>query len=594
MDLVGSLKFESSRINQYLVVSPSSALVFPGDCTIEFFCKCSVTPGNNGILIAAGPSGPLMIAVNRAIERNAKMYFDTSSFSPYQPQAEINDNVWHHVAFVRKGMSTNNVSVFIDGAFDGSITEYSTWNYGSGFLIGGFILNGEPYQPNSYNGLLSNLRICNNAVYDAPFEVQLDNNLSSIPGTVLLLNTAFNNPYVDSSPNAIVITPTLNNNPTPLKDSPITLNISLSLGEKVIINKSDVRFNDANVFVKDPSLALNVSNKQYVDIADEEINELILASAATYTTSTTEYSDLIDQRQAVQITLAAQIENLYQYFFNQSRLDALIYTRPFDVLTIDGCCLWLDGADSDSIVTSSTSVTTWKDKSTKRYNFTQTNSFNQPTYTTNALNGNSVISFSKNYQNYLGGPSGFILGTNSYSLFAVCKFNDDYSSGSIFNRSAYAYASGRIIVIREGTLYKIGYNRGDPDNPTKPSELFYHQTESAQQYQILEVVVNRVQGHDEMYRNGIKLTENSYSSDIDSTYSSANAYNMIVGGYNNASGGINPPSSDYYLDGAIAEIVAFSNPYDMTNSTRQEIEGYLAKKWGLQSILPNDHPFKNE
>jgi len=94
---------------------------------------------------------------------------------------------------------------------------------------------------------------------------------------------------------------------------------TLHLGDMVRIKETDVSFNEANVFVKDPTVALNVSNKQYVDMADEEIHALILAGATTDTTSTTEYYDLLGQRQTVQSNLATQIENLYQYFFDRSR-----------------------------------------------------------------------------------------------------------------------------------------------------------------------------------------------------------------------------------------------------------------------------------
>jgi len=363
---------------------------------------------------------------------------------------------------------------------------------------------------------------------------------------------------------------------------------TLHLGDMVKIKETDVSFNNANVFVKDPTVPLNVANKQYVDIADEEVRALILASATTYTTSRTEYYDLLGQRQTVQSTLATQIENLYQYFFDQSRTDAVIISTTLNVLNVGGCCLWLDAADSSSVITSGPYVTGWNDKSTREYNFTQTNSAKRPTYLNNTLNGNSVISFTNSNQTYLGGPTGFNIGPNSYSLFSVCKFNNNYSNGGIFNRALFGGASGRIIMLQEGTEYHIGLNRGYLSEMNASAQIGV-----AGQYRILEVIINRVQGHDEIYQNGIKLTEISYGSDINSTYSEADNYNMIVGGYNNGSGGINPPNEYYYLDGAIAEIIAFSNPYDMTNSTRQEIEGYLAKKWGIQSLLPNDHPFKN-
>jgi hypothetical protein len=43
--------------------------------------------------------------------------------------------------------------------------------------------------------------------------------------------------------------------------------------------------------------------------------------------------------------------------------------------------------------------------------------------------------------------------------------------------------------------------------------------------------------------------------------------------------------------GPIAEIIIINSA--VTVSTRQTIEGYLAWKWGLQSNLPADHPYKN-
>jgi hypothetical protein len=275
---------------------------------------------------------------------------------------------------------------------------------------------------------------------------------------------------------------------------------------------------------------------------------------------------------------------LYQYFFNQSRVDAVIIATTLNVLNVGGCCLWLDGADSSSVITSGSYVTGWNDKSTGGYNFTQTNSANRPTYSNNALNGNSVISFTRSNQNYLGGPNGFNLGTNSYSLFVVCNFTTASYAG-LFNIALYGGANGRIVMVGDGYNYGMSFLR----NGVGEGNV----TASSNGYRIIEMVINRIEGRDSYYHNGSKIGENVYTPDNTVSILDTNNYNMIVGGYNNGSGGVNPPIDNYYLDGAIAEIVAFSNPYDMTNSTRQEIEGYLAKKWGIQSSLPNDHPFRN-
>ena len=45
-----------------------------------------------------------------------------------------------------------------------------------------------------------------------------------------------------------------------------------------------------------------------------------------------------------------------------------------------------------------------------------------------------------------------------------------------------------------------------------------------------------------------------------------------------------------YLGGNIAEILIVEGAFGTID--RQKIEGYLANKWGLASLLPNDHPHK--
>lgn len=43
--------------------------------------------------------------------------------------------------------------------------------------------------------------------------------------------------------------------------------------------------------------------------------------------------------------------------------------------------------------------------------------------------------------------------------------------------------------------------------------------------------------------------------------------------------------------GDIAELLVVTN--DLTNDTRDRVEGYLAHKWGLEGNLPSGHPYKN-
>jgi hypothetical protein len=45
-----------------------------------------------------------------------------------------------------------------------------------------------------------------------------------------------------------------------------------------------------------------------------------------------------------------------------------------------------------------------------------------------------------------------------------------------------------------------------------------------------------------------------------------------------------------FLNGVIGEVILFNRP--LPTNQRQQVEGYLAWKWGLEANLPSTHPFK--
>ncbi len=361
----------------------------------------------------------------------------------------------------------------------------------------------------------------------------------------------------------------------------------LFLGEETVIRGSDVSFNDANVFVKAPTVPLNVANKQYVDTVDAEINALILSSATTDTTSTTEYSDLLAQRQTVQTTLASQIDTLYQYFFNQSRANAMLfYSILTSPLALEGCSLWLDGADSLSVIRSGSNVSAWNDKSTGGYTFTQPILEKRPSYIENALNGKSTISFAGDF---LAGASGLELGQNSFSMFVIAHaygFNT-----YILGKNTYPPASSGEIQLAMSGGYMFPWARhaytGIASNGLSSVQVL-----SMGEFIMYETVVNRVEGKDTFYINGsVPPTASAiatYTPDI--SYNVTNTMDMIIGGYTDIWEQPNVAKAGF--EGEIAEVVMYLNPSDLTDSKRYQIEGYLAHKWGLESKLPNGHPFK--
>ena len=254
-------------------------------------------------------------------------------------------------------------------------------------------------------------------------------------------------------------------------------------------------------------------------------------------------------------------------------------------LDVGGCCLWMDAADSSTVTLSSTKVSKWTDKSTNKYTMNQSNTTKQPTYTNNSLNGFSTLSFASGSSQYLYGDASankFSVGTKCYSIFAVCKTLS--TSGSVFTKSLYGPGGGRISLGREAGNYLCFVTHSNDLG------LYTNYPDSNNNYRILEMVINRVSGNDTLYENTTaKVSSLPYTSDTGTNLT--NSLEMLIGAYGYTGTPGLTPVGGYYLSGDIAEIVCFANPYDMTIATRLWVEGYLAWKWGLQTLLPSAHPY---
>lgn len=71
----------------------------------------------------------------------------------------------------------------------------------------------------------------------------------------------------------------------------------------------------------------------------------------------------------------------------------------FDPSQVAGLALWLDAADSSTVITSGANVTAWNDKSGNGRNMIENASYQRPTYVANSLNGRNSILFFRNAAN---------------------------------------------------------------------------------------------------------------------------------------------------------------------------------------------------
>jgi hypothetical protein len=249
------------------------------------------------------------------------------------------------------------------------------------------------------------------------------------------------------------------------------------------------------------------------------------------------------------------------FYFKQVMIGTSKNIWGFDPRSVPGCQLWLDGVDPDGTgipPANGTTISTWVDKSGNGRNGTASGT---PTYSSTSLNGRPAISLGS--PNYFQGSL-----TNTSNTLSVFSFiyhttfvaNDqrvvslgvtgqnDYSSILYCNPiTTYGTTPNRLATSRNNVTIS------DFGNIT-PNTVFLTST-----------VYNGTDGR--LYVNG---TLASYSAPATSTGNF---------GYTNYTIGRGAGGGTDYFRGVIGEVLIYHTA--LTTTERQQIEGYLAHKWGL-------------
>ena len=236
----------------------------------------------------------------------------------------------------------------------------------------------------------------------------------------------------------------------------------------------------------------------------------------------------------------------------------------FTPTSITGCALWLDGADS-STITMVTGVSQWNDKSGNGYNLTQGSTGSQPTRTGNLLN------FVTNYNMNI--PQAAINNASTWSMFFavnpiasvnwfMAKQRDGVNSYNIFSTTQTggpgpnAYFTGLT-----NYLYVRMFNAGTLAASSAALTM--------SQLQILSFVYDGTNML--IYINGNLSSTTAGSFAIQNDTSSTN---FLLGQW--FGNGTNYNSNGNFQ---LGELVYFNS--SLTATQRQQVEGYLAQKWGL-------------
>jgi hypothetical protein len=237
-------------------------------------------------------------------------------------------------------------------------------------------------------------------------------------------------------------------------------------------------------------------------------------------------------------------------------------SNTFSPLNISGLGLWLDAMDNSSFVLSSNNITTWYDKSGNNYHAT---GVNNPQYTLN-----SYVSLNGTNQYFTLPNNALPYNNSAYSYFAIITFNTTGSNILFFGGSwgvdNSVFVWGTNTSNQTVTLW-WGPDYGTDKTPFTNSQMTY---------------LNNFYDGNGNRSMGISFDPNNVTVSQTSVVRTQTNNNNTIGSI---------VTSNQYLNGRIHELVVYNNKLSTINT--QKIEGYLASKWGLQSNLPSNHPYKN-
>ena len=273
---------------------------------------------------------------------------------------------------------------------------------------------------------------------------------------------------------------------------------------------------------------------------------------------------------AVFVTQPSILANLGANPYNN-----MIIYKYFNPRTISGLQFWIDGADRTSITFASANrMNGWNDKSGNGYNLSQSTTAYQPIYFSNYVN----LGTASNY--YMNIPQAAINNASSWSLFFV--INPINSTNWILAKQFDGVNSGTL------SMTYNGYRSSGTTNVLyfkAQNELTLFTGPAPLTTNSVQLITMRYDGTNmQYYLNG------NLGSTTPGAFGLANltvATNFTLGAWIVAGSFENPGTTNYNL----GELQFFNNA--LSTSQRQQMEGYLAWKWGLQASLPSSQPFKN-
>jgi hypothetical protein len=241
--------------------------------------------------------------------------------------------------------------------------------------------------------------------------------------------------------------------------------------------------------------------------------------------------------------------------------------------------LWLDAADDSTITLNGSSVSQWDDKSGNGRHFSQTTDATwQPAYVTPGINGRGSLSFD--------GINDRIFRANEawaynypvalFVVFRATAFTAAYNGLFGFFGDFFATSRGYAVLMKSNAKSAI-YTVAESSQPNYDGNG--NVTYSTDTTHVFSATI--ANGSVESFGDG------SSDGSISDAFTLRTNTPDIIGGMEIGSDSL----SSRFTQWQIGEAIIVSGAA-ITQDNRQRTEGYLARKWGSRSRLPDGHPYK--
>jgi hypothetical protein len=243
------------------------------------------------------------------------------------------------------------------------------------------------------------------------------------------------------------------------------------------------------------------------------------------------------------------------------------FSTVFSPKSLGNMALWLDGADASKITLSSGNVTAWADKSGTGYTASRYTG-DAGTLTTSTTNGRTSI-----YSSYPRMTIPSFVWNNTYTQFIVARASSNITIGLSDVEVGTNYANQyNWVFTGNGSFFYLNKTLSLTDSQYWPDPIPVANT-----WVILCTGFNL----------GTVLSHYTLNGTSRLAYSGSGS--SVSAGSNTGFLTINGLSYFSSVETYIGEILHYNR--SLTVNERQQVEGYLAWKWGMQSSLPSTHPY---